>query len=169
MKFRFLLVLTLAACASAGREYRRWPSSVELTEPAMKDGKPWLMDWESAMQYCKDMGGHLPTAREYTQWLKKYGVKTLEAHEVKAGADATGYDPVDCKNPDGTEEVLYVNSKGYTFPPHSKRKLLFWTSSVPFKHPQFAHVYYEEWGGGGGKPEEHRKSYLNAVMCVRGK
>lgn len=169
MKVRFLLVLALAACANAGREIRRWPSSVEFTEPARKNGEYWLMDWQSAMDYCRDQGGHLPTAREYTQWLKQYGVVTLEAHEVKNGVPK-GFDAVDCRNPDGTEEILYVNSKGYTFPPESKRKLLFWTSSAPIKHAQFAHVYYEEWGGGGGKPEEHHKEkYRNAVMCVRGK
>jgi hypothetical protein len=133
--------------------------------PEASAGAACLMNWKSALTYCEALGGHLPTAREYANSLLPLGTKILETNQV-SGSPPDGYYEVECSNPKGAYDSFYMDHSGYQRPASDKENFLFWTSSVPPKHPEFAHVYYNEWGGGGGHPQDHRKDRLNAVQCM---
>jgi hypothetical protein len=152
MKPIVLLLLFLSACTHQSR----WPSQAA-HEPAT---------WDEAMRICKERNAHVPTAREYVNKLKPLGIEVLEKNEVKDKAPE-GFYLVDSINPDGQRDTFYMSHAKYQRPADLKapfRKL--WTSSTPPTHQDFAHVFYEEWGGGGGEPKEHHKKFRNAFECL---
>ena len=139
--------------------------------------------WLDAVQFCKLQGAHLPTAREYANLLKSAGTVTLEKNQV-AGATPVGYYLVDCVDEDGTSDGFYMNHQGYKHPAQSMTTAdqlpgqipgqrasrrpwhLLWTASTPPGHPDYAHVLYDQWGGGGGDPADHLKTRKNSFQCV---
>lgn len=133
--------------------------------PKSKEGQTCLMTWLEGMSYCQSQGQHLPTAREYIMLLLPRGTQILEMNQVNGKAPADFY-LVDSTNPDGKRDTFYMNHKNYKKPADEKGGNLLWTSSVPPQHPKYAHVYYDEWGGGGGNPKDHILSHRNAVRCV---
>lgn len=130
-------------------------------------GEPCQVTWQEAVTYCSERGSHLPTARDYTNALRKLGVETIDAKKV-SGPLPEGYDPkvVDCLDPDGSRYAFYLNHQGYKRPAALTQFHRLWTASVPPDHQDYAHVFYDEWGGGGGDPKEHKKSYRNAFQCA---
>lgn len=172
-------VLFFAACTSSIKNSNREPNQVfvQLSEvvkadasakkycPGKQKAEECLMTWQQAIEYCKSQNAHLPTAREYTQVLKLRGILVMEAQEVN-GAPPPGFYLVDSINPDGSRDTFYMNHINYLRPAGEYKNLLLWTSSTPPDHQQYAHVFYNEWGGGGGNPKDHLKTHLNAVQCV---
>ncbi|MGZ3770823.1 MAG: hypothetical protein ACXVCP_15130 [Bdellovibrio sp.] len=59
-----------------------------------------------------------------------------------------------------------MNHNGYVRPIDEVGNHLLWTSSIPPKYSQYAHVYYDQWGGGGGDPKDHLLNHQNAVQCI---
>ena len=133
--------------------------------------------WFDAIQFCKTQGAHLPTAREYANVLKSAGTVTLEKNQV-TGAAPSGYYLVDSINEDGTSDGFYMNHQAYKHPTpsivaHSPGQMaeqtawhLLWTASTPPGHSDYAHVLYDQWGGGGGDPADHLKSRKNSFQCA---
>lgn len=134
--------------------------------PSSAPGEACLVTWQQARQICEEQGGHLPTAREYVAHVRALGTLVLETAEVGAGSPPAGYYLVASVNPDGSRDAFYMNHQGYRRPETDRENYLFWTASRPPQHLQYAHVYYNEWGGGGGKPEEHLLERRNAFQCV---
>ncbi|MGE4133340.1 MAG: hypothetical protein AB7F86_16980 [Bdellovibrionales bacterium] len=133
--------------------------------PEVNEGQTCMATWQQAMDYCQSQGFHLPTAREYARVVAFLGTKILEPSDVK-GDPPKGYYLVDSRNPDGSLDRFYMNHSEFKpLPEMTKARL--WTSSIPPQHPQFAHVLYMEWGGGGGDPKEHKLDYRNAFQCVQ--
>lgn len=172
---KFLIVLmSLTACASLARDpgslegrfgeiVKRDSRNASLCAPG--EGESCRMTWEQARAYCQAEGAHLPTAREYAQLLAPRGTRILELEEVN-GAPPAGYYLVASVNPDGKRDDFYMNHEQYRRPEEEKENFLLWTASVPPGHLDYAHVYYNEWGGGGGDPRHHRKDYPNSVQCA---
>jgi hypothetical protein len=169
-----IVLMALSACASTTRDpgssgsrfgevVRRDSSNASLC--ASGEGDTCRMTWDQASAYCTAQGGHLPTAREYARLLAPRGSRILELAEV-TGTVPPGYYLVASVNPNGERDDFYMNHEEYRRPEGEKENLLLWTASVPPTHPQYAHVYYNEWGGGGGDPRHHRKDYPNSVQCV---
>lgn len=159
MRLFFLLIAFISACAStAGRE----PAQ---TETRLSDVYPQKLTWTEAVKFCKERNGHLPTAREYVELLKGHGIKVLEADEATEPTPKDFY-LVDSVNEDGTLDKFYMNHKGYKRPSGPARFHLLWTASTPPDHPQYAHVFYDEWGGGGGDPKDHLKTAKNSFQCM---
>ncbi len=134
--------------------------------PASQIGEPCLVTYKQALSHCRAQASHLPTAREYADWLQTRGVQVLEKKEVNGSAPKDFY-LVDCKNEDGTLDGFYLNHTQYQRPANLVRNHLLWTSSSPPGHLEYAHVYYDEWGGGGGNPQDHLKTRRNAFQCAR--
>lgn len=125
--------------------------------------------WLDAVQFCKSQNAHLPTAREYANLLKSSGTVTLEKNQV-TGTAPPGFYLVDCNDEGGTSDGFYLNHEGYTRPRDSIANHLpwhlLWTASTPPGHPEYAHVLYDQWGGGGGDPADHLKTHKNSFQCV---
>jgi hypothetical protein len=130
-----------------------------------KDGAELLVTWDEAVAYCKSQKAHLPTAREYLDSLKSSGIRSLERNEVTT-QPPPGFYLVDSINEDGSRDGFYMNHSGYQRPANLVKFHLLWTASTPPGHADYAHVFYDEWGGGGGKPHEHKKTYKNSFQCV---
>ncbi len=126
-----------------------------------------LATWSDAVAFCKSQGGHLPTAREYAAALKPAGTKTIDTIQANVAPPAPYY-LVDCVNEDGSKDSFYMNHSEYHKPAGQIENHLFWTASSPPGHLDYAHVYYDEWGGGGGNPVDHLKSHFNSFQCIRG-
>ena len=186
----WLAVLTLAisACASTpqktGSRDRR-PAAFEARGPFSElikhdstskefcpdtvDGETCLMTHAQAEAYCRSQGAHLPTTREFATYSVGMGAKgILEAKAVKEGAIPEGYYKVDCLNPGKKRDVFYFNHSGYDRASGSLEGERLWTSSIVPSHPDFAHVFYGDWGGGGGEPKEHKRDFRNGVRCISG-
>lgn len=173
-----LSLLFLAGCASASGAQRApsqeapklGPLVVSAADtkdlcPDAAEGEACLVTWQEALQACEARGGHLPTARDYVAHVSALGTVVLEGAGVN-GMPPPGFYLVDSVNPDGSRDAFYMNHQNYRRPADQVGNHLFWTASRPPLHPQYAHVYYDEWGGGGGKPEEHRLEVRNAFQCV---
>lgn len=178
MKSLYLALFGLVvACASPSVQAERHPSSAQFTDVVRQsqdsaqycheasEGNVCLMNWQEALQYCESQNAHLPTAREYANLIKPRGSQVLEADEVK-GEAPKGFYLVESRNAEGSYDSFYMNHSGYKRPAGETENYRLWTASAPPSHPQYAHVYYTEWGGGGGDPKEHLKTYRNAVQCV---
>jgi hypothetical protein len=175
-----LSMLFYVGCASSQKNRNRRPNSqstILLSEiikkssnsasycPATNDGDICLMTWSQAVLFCKGQNAHLPTAREYAESLLSRGTLILEMSEVSDVIPKDFY-LVDCLNPEGVLDAFYMNHRNYKRPLKDSGDHLLWTASIPPQHPQYAHVYYDQWGGGGGNPEDHLLTSLNAVQCV---
>jgi len=178
MKILFVAALILSSCAvMMNREPTQadtpvWGEVVKSGKegarfcPQTPKGSACLMNWADAMKFCESQNAHLPTAREYVNLLMPLGVKVLEKEEVE-GAPPAGYYLVDSRNPDGSLDGFYMNHSEYRRPLGETENYLLWTSSIPPSHPKYAHVYYTEWGGGGGDPKDHLLTHKNAIRCVK--
>lgn len=177
--FVLLLSSALSACASHGTREPN-DSKPRFSEVVLvsaenqgiceakrgKIGQACQATWANAVAYCKGKNSHLPTAREYADHLRPFGTVILEKAEVKEGKIPAGYYLVDSINPGGQRDTFYMNHGNYRRPKEDRVDYLLWTASVPPGHPEYAHVYYNEWGGGGGDPKDHRLSHPNAFQCV---
>lgn len=176
----FLSALLFLGCASSQKNSIRQPNNQttnlfsEIIKknansasncPDVDDGDVCLMTWSQAVLFCKGQGAHLPTAREYAELLLPRGTLILETNEVSGAAPKDFY-LVDSLNPDGAHDAFYMNHSNYKRPLEELGNHLLWTASIPPQHQQYAHVYYDEWGGGGGNPQDHLLTHLNAVQCV---
>ena len=170
-----LMGCTTAPSISSKVETPKAPSFSEIVKrdattkkfcPESKEGQVCLMTWLEAMAYCQNQGAHLPTAREYANLLKPRGTEILEAEKM-SGTAPEGFYLVDSHNPDGSRDTFYMSHKNYRRPVDEKGNHLLWTASIPPLHPQYAHVYYDEWGGGGGNPKDHMLGHRNAVRCAK--
>ncbi len=171
----FLALLTLGGCAVSSHSPKH--SKLIFSEIIKKDGNSQKycpevaegsickMTWNEAVQFCKSQNAHLPLAREYAEMLKEQGIQILEVSEVK-GTAPTGFYLVDCRNEDGLLDAFYMNHSGYQRLPGELENHLLWTASAPPQFPKYAHVYYDQWGGGGGDPQDHLLTKRNALQCV---
>ncbi len=179
MKFAFLwagVLLAFAGCAvSSHRKISSSPKFGAIVRsdsdskrycPTANPKEVCLMTWPDALAYCRSQGAHLPTAREWADLIRPFGTKTLEKAEVQ-GKPPAGYYLVDCLDPDGSAYAFYMNHTAYRRSADERGNHLLWTASKPPSHQEYAHVYYDEWGGGGGDPKDHLLTHPNAVRCVR--
>ena len=176
----YFLTLALAMTACTGMPVHRSTASVgPMTDVARKDqsnsqfcptaklGEVCQMKWTDAIAYCLSQKSHLPTARELAELLPARGSKTLEKKDVTGPAPA-GYYLVEGVNPGGKQDAFYLNHSGYKrLPEDDQHDYLIWTATTPPGYDDYAHVYYNSFGGGGGEKEDHNKSHPNAVMCVK--
>ena len=126
-----------------------------------------LMTWADAQSYCSSQGGHVPTAREIGELLPQRGSITLEVTDVKGAAPA-GFYLVEGFNPGGAKDAFYLNHSGYKrLASDDQENYMIWTATTPPGYEQYAHVYYNSFGGGGGEKEDHLKTHPNNVMCVK--
>ncbi len=155
-----MTVLILSGCATAAR--------IPAERPALKWGpiEPGEVTWDQAMAICKERGDRLPTARDYVNVLLSQGILVLEKSEVQGNAPE-GYYPVDSVHEDGSTDFFYMNHEGYRRPQRLEKFHRLWTASMPPQFRMAAHVFYDQWGGGGGKKEEHLKNFKNSFQCVR--
>lgn len=121
--------------------------------------------WQEAIDACKGRGERLPTARDYVDLLRARGITVLEREQV-LGEVPKGYYLVDSRNEDGALDAFFMNHDGYRRPSELTAFHKLWTASTPPSHADYAHVFYDEWGGGGGDPREHKKSFRNHFQCV---
>ena len=84
--------------------------------------------WAESVQFCKDQGMHLPTAREYAELLRSQGTRTIEIAEVPDGKAPAEYYLVDCENEDGTKDAFYMNHSEYRRPESLVGNHLLWTA-----------------------------------------
>lgn len=170
-------LIVLSACASkvAHRDEHplgslvRADASTQALCPDAAQGAPCLMTQAQADELCTSRGMHLPTSRELVAFSVSMGAKgRLEASEVKRGKVPEGYYLVDSLNPGRKRDPLYFNHTGYDAKRGGLQGELLWTASLVPGKPAYAHVFYGDWGGGGGKPQEHRRTYRNSVRCLPG-
>ncbi len=176
----FLILLAVVGCSgkqiNPDRKLAESTSQIRLSEvvrksaassqfcPSAREGETCLMTWTQAIEFCRNQKAHLPTAREYANLVKSRGTQILEV-----SAQATppaGFYLVDCQNPGGNHDSFYMNHSQYKRSNSESVGHLLWTASFPPQHPQYAHVYYDEWGGGGGKPQDHLMTVQNSVQCI---
>jgi hypothetical protein len=177
----FSVLLLLSACASSSSKPAiHNPSLGELALaagpetsaycPNAKYGESCLMTEQKAEAYCNALGGHLPSAREFGKWAGEHGAAgILEVSQVEITPKfkvPAGYYKVPCLNPGNIQDDLYFSHQGYNVALGALGNEQLWTSSVVPTKPDYAHVFYGAWGGGGGKPKEHKRSYLNGVRCI---
>lgn len=137
--------------------------------PESINGAPCLMDWATAMNYCASIGGHVPTSREDVCLLPARGTVAVEASEKPMAQP--GYYLVESRNPDGSFDRFLMNHSAYQRPANETEDHAIWTASIPPALPAYAHVFYDQWGGGGLHPafphgEDHLLTHKNAVQCV---
>lgn len=187
MKALLLLVLTLfhsSLAYSAPVELGEIVTSEEAGRfcDGVDSSGACLVDWAKALRYCRERGSHLPTAFEYASSLTQFGIRLLSVDEFTHQAGflelmpseisglprKDGYYLVACEpNQNAADTTFYMNDFAYARPAGLPGNHKIWTASSPPGHPEAAHVVYDEWGGGGGKPVEHLKNQLNALRCVR--
>lgn len=180
MKKIFLIAISISAIATAAKAFKSLDGKANVAGfseiisktvasakycPKVKAGDVCLMNWEQAILFCKSRKSHLPTAREYAELIEPRGTQVLETSDV-VGAAPAGFYLVDSKNPDGSLDKFYMNHSRYKRPASETKSHLLWTASIPPEYPQYAHVYYDEWGGGGGNRQDHLLNQRNAVQCV---
>lgn len=140
-----------------------------------------LVPWDKAVAYCREHNSHLPSASEYAEFLTQFGIRVLSIEEFNGAGGVTelkpaeiaglprkdGFYKVACEpSSDGRDESFYMNDYNYVRPIELNGNHRIWTASSPPGHSEAAHVVYDEWGGGGGKPVEHLKSAYNAFRCA---
>lgn len=148
----------------------RKDSSSEALCPSANDGDVCYMTQPQAEQYCMERDSLLPVARTFGEYSAAKGAKgILEVAEVEAlpnGEPPDGYARIDSIDPGGVLDSLYFSHEGYDPGSDGLEEDLFWTASLVASNTDYAHVFYGEWGGGGGEPDEHKLDYLNAVRCL---
>ncbi|MBI3549673.1 MAG: hypothetical protein HY078_11590 [Elusimicrobia bacterium] len=167
----FTALLVLAGPASAaGPEFMpvaRHNAHTAVFCPDAEDGQICKMSHRDAERYCKDIIAELPTTRDFGRLAQANGSKgLLEVADVKklpGGVPPPGYYLVDSHDGD----TFYFNNEGYRAPEGLLGTESFWTASIVTNKTEYAHVYYGKLGGGGGTPEEHKRSHPHAVVCIR--
>lgn len=163
-------LVVLSACASLGGRGglgRLIVADATNTRacPDAKPGEACRLSQRQAEQFCAAMGMHLPTSREFAAYAVSKGAKGLI--EKPAGAVPEGYYLVASVNPGNQRDDFYFNHAGYNVERGAMKGEMIWTASVVPGKEGYAHVFYGDWGGGGGKPEEHLRTYRNTVRCVK--
>lgn len=173
-----LPLLLLAACASAPKARPLSSESVQLGSPIRHDattaaycpkvraGGICLMTQADALKACEAQGNHLPTAREFGEFSQANGAKGILEFSNLEEATPAGYYRVDSINPGEISDHLFFSHEGYDADRGALGKFQYWTASQVPKNRDYAHVFYGEWGGGGGDPKEHHVKFANAVRCV---
>jgi|GEM_PF-6608364 len=126
-------------------------------------GQPCRMNFYQAKIYCESIDATLPTVRELATWSISHGAKGIL--ETAKTVVPEGYYLVASVYDDGTKDEFYFSHEGYQSPSAEFSKEMFWTLSTAAQNKNYAHVFYGAFGGGGGRPEEHHKNYLNSVLC----
>ena len=139
--------------------------------PQKQPGEICLMTEQNAELYCESQNSHLPTTREFARYSVAHeALGILEVSEVESkflGKAPAGYYRVDNQNPGNQLDSFYFNHQGYNAASGNLGQLQYWTASVVPGHTDYAHVFYGAWGGGGGNPQEHKRTFLNAVRCLK--
>lgn len=131
------------------------------------DGQVVLATQDEAIELCKKMGGHLPTARELAECMNPDGILEVDYVEKDLnGAVPDGYYKVECEN-DGVKDVFYFNNSKSRQLTGEVARLSFWTSSKVLGNSQYGHVFYGWLGGGRPSKDDHASSYKHAVLIVR--
>ncbi len=110
-----------------------------------------IMTNVEAVQYCKDKGGRLPSAREWAQYSKSQGAKgTLELSFVFNKLDGQAppdYKLISAMNVDGSNEKFYYNNLGYSFvvSPNTT-SYWYWSSSTHSNSSDGGYVFNESLG-----------------------
>lgn len=160
---------TTAADLALGQLVRANTETITLC-PFTELGEACLMNHKQAAEYCDSKNAHLPTSREQASFAIAFGAKgILEVSEVAKLPNAQapeGYYFVAAINPGNIRDDFYFSHEGYSAEEGGIIGERLWTASIVPTHPDYAHVFYGDWGGGGGKREEHHRDYLNAVRCM---
>lgn len=133
-------------------------------------GKVMSVAQDEAIKLCRQQGGHLPTAREYAEYINPNGILELDYVEKKLnGTVPDGFYKVECVNPDGKVDSFYYNNTNSPQLTGQISKLSFWTSSKVVGNDKYGHVFYGWLGGGRQSKDDHEVNYKHAVLIVRDK
>ena len=170
--YRLLAAVSVVASASSSFASSLSPVVRKTSENAtycssVSLGEVCRMTWSDALTYCSSQDAHLPTAREISELLPERGSVTLEVSAVN-GTPPPGFYLVEGINPGGAKDAFYLNHSGYKrLAQDDQENYLIWTATTPPGYEQYAHVYYNSFGGGGGEKEDHLKTHPNNVMCAK--
>ncbi|MBX9880320.1 MAG: hypothetical protein K2Y22_17815 [Candidatus Obscuribacterales bacterium] len=133
-------------------------------------GKVVSVTQDEAIKLCKQQGGHLPTAREYAEYINPIGILEVDYLEKKLnGKVPDGFYKVECVNPDGKVDSFYYNNENSQKLTGEISKLSFWTSSKVVGNDKYGHVFYGWLGGGRQSKDDHEANYKHAVLIIRDK
>lgn len=152
--FRVSLILLMTRTAFAS------PNLGEIAKNA--DGSIKTMSQADAFEYCKNQGGHLPTARELAEYSRSLGATgVIEIADRKVN-DHDSY-MIGAWNPDGAIDKFYFNKSGYQQPSGDLGNNWFWSSSG-----SFANLYgdYVLNGNNGSIDFAYRDNGWHAVRCI---
>lgn len=125
------------------------------------------MTYQDAKEYCSTNFKSLPTVRDFAEWSIANGaVGILDQKIIDSGNIPDGYYLVASVYDNGSTDSFYFSHQGFRKPKQSIPDDSYWTLSTMPQNHEYAHVFYTAFGGGGGKPEEHKKSFKNAVICL---
>jgi hypothetical protein len=130
--------------------------------PNFTAASPSRMTQYQAEAYCQDQGARLASTRDFALFSQAHGALGLVEVEDAVLPMPAGYYKVESQN----QKPFYFNHQGYVAPAGDLGSKTFWTSSIVLGHPTHAHVFYGAWGGGGGTPEEHARSFPHFAACV---
>ena len=120
-----------------------------------------------AIALCKRLGGHLPTAREFAQYMNPNGILEVADIDKKyAGIVPEGYYLVECENEGGVKDNFYYNNNNSRKLTGEVAKLSFWTASKVVGNANYGHVFYGWLGGGRPSKEDHEANYRHAVLII---
>ncbi len=101
---------------------------LQFTEIATNaDGSVKFMNQVDAIKYCRDQGGHLPTARELA-WRSMLRQASGIAEIANGQPDLT-YRRIRANNANGSQDDFYFSDDGYERSPNDIGNHLFWSSS----------------------------------------
>jgi hypothetical protein len=136
-----------------------------------KDGAVARMTHQEAMDYCKAQGGHLASTREFVSFMNPDAI--LELDQIVDGKVPPGYYKVACMDEFGQADTFYYNNSVGRTGQKPRRlsgdlaKYAFWCSSLVLGNKDYAHVFYGPLGGGGGAPEDHKRTKLHAAILLK--
>jgi hypothetical protein len=132
------------------------------------DGEISKVSQEEAIQLCKQQGGHLPTTREYAEYMNPNGIlETDYIEKTLHGKVPEGFYKVACENPDGKVDVFYYSNANSPKLTGEVANLSFWTASKVLGNPKYAHVFYGFLGGGRPSKDDHQIDYEHAALILR--
>lgn len=137
-----------------------------------RNGEVIQLTWQEATRYCKELGGRMPTTREYAEFRNPEAIVEVADMEKRkkqnGGKLPEGFYEVSALNEDGKADVFFYNNEQTQSPLAGElAKYSFWSSSEALTNQSYAHVFYGWMGGGGGEKEDHAKDKLHAVICIK--
>lgn len=168
-----LIVLLSLVCSVSYADFTKTIAKTKFSErycPNSADFQVCKMNYMQAKEFCQTYYLSLPTVRDFADWSISHGAKgILSKEQQQLGQIPKDYYLVASIYDDGTSDSFYFSHEGFSKPADVPEDESYWTASTAAQNKDYAHVFYSAFGGGGGKPEEHIKTYKNSVICLEKK